>query len=400
MKNVLIYTNHFYPENFNINEVAFGLSERGIKVTVISCVPNYPNGRFFERYGIFRKSRQTINGLNVIRLPLIPRGNGSKLRIILEYLTYSFSTIVHSLLIGFGKKYDLILVYHVSPVFIAIPAIIVKKIQRTKLIFWNLDLWPEIVVANTGLRSPVFFKILLRLVKWINKNVDLMLIASKGYKKLMMERNLLDNQIVHFPNWPNKIFFENNNIKIPFDFPQGFNIVYAGNIGNSQDFENVLKAIEILKNEEINWIFVGDGRKKVWLEDKIEKLNLASKVYFPGQLPLEYMPTLFRNADLLLSSLVDEPIFTIPLKVTTYLSSATPIVCMMNGEGGELIEELKCGKSCPAGDFVSLANNILALYKLPHDELNQLGKNGYDYCMKFLNPEKSIEKLFQLIKKQ
>jgi glycosyltransferase involved in cell wall biosynthesis len=395
-KKVLIYTTYFYPENFKVNDIAFNLIKEGADVTVITAIPNYPKGVYFEGYGIFKKRKETINGVNVIRLPIIPRGSGSALRLILNYLSYALISFFHAFYIGFTRKFDCIFVHHVSPVFIGIPAIVVKKIQGIKLYFWNLDLWPEILVANTNIRSSFFFKTVLVLVKWIYKNVDIMLIGSQGYRKSMLERNLTEDKIIYFPNWAEEVFFEPIECELPFEMPTGFNIVYAGNIGESQDFENVIKAIEILKNENINWIFVGDGRKRIWFENIIQEKALG-KVLLPGSLSINYMPNLYKKADLLLVSLVDEPIFTLPQKVQTYMTSGTPIVGMLNGEGNELIRHLNCGRSCNAGDYRSLSQNVLELSKMTAKDLSVMGNNALVYCKDNFHPKKSLQKLSSIL---
>lgn len=401
MKKILIYTNHFYPESFKINDLAFELAKAGKDITVITGIPNYPTGSFFKGYGFFKNRKESINNLNIIRLPLIARGNGSKFRLLLNYVSFALSAIIHSFYIAFFKRYDVIIVHHTTPIFISIPSIIVKRIQKIPLIFWNLDLWPEIVVANTGIRHPFFFNNILNLVKWINTHVDVMLIGSKGYEKPMIERNIPKNKIIYFPNWAENIFYDNKykDLNIPVNMPNGFNIVYAGNIGNSQDFEHVIKAIVLTRDEAINWIIVGNGRKFTWLNKEIERLDLTHKVILTGHLAAEFMPALYRKADALFASLVDEPIFTLPLKITTYLTAGKPILTMMNGEGYQLIKELNCGLSCLAGDYIGLAENAKKLASMSKEELEMIGNNATSYSNQTFNPKVAITKLSNILDK-
>ncbi len=398
-KRVLIYTTYFYPETFKVNDIAFDLAQKGFDVTVITAIPNYPKGKFFEGYGLFKRRREVLNGVKVIRLPLIPRGSGSALGLILNYVSLAIVSFFHAFYIGFTQKFDCIFVHHVSPIFVGIPAIVVKKIQGIKIFFWNLDCWPEVVVASTGIRSPFFFNAILSVVKFIYRRVDVMLIGSKEYHALMIERGVKEEKILHFPNWAEAIFFDLQKAPLPFALPTGFNVVFAGNLGGAQDFENVVNAVELLKNYDINWVIVGDGRKKTWIESTLKEKGLSEKVSFPGSFDIKYMPALFESADLLLLSLVDEPIHTIPSKLQAYMSSGTPIVGMLNGGGNELIKEVDCGRSCNAGDYKNLAKNILDIYNMPKEEQNRLGKNAADYCQTYFNPTKCLNNLSTLLEK-
>ena len=152
-KRILIHTNHFYPETFRVNDVAFSLASEGHEVTVITGIPDYPQGTFYKGYGLFRRSREVVNGVKVVRVPLVPRGKGGSMRLALNYLTYLLSATCFSLWYALTRKYDCIFVHETSPVTVGIPAVLVKKIQRIPLYFWVLDLWPESLEAAGGIHN-------------------------------------------------------------------------------------------------------------------------------------------------------------------------------------------------------------------------------------------------------
>ena len=83
---LLVYTNHFAPEQFKINEAVSWLLESGFKVHVVTGWPNYPNGKIFKGYGPFKNSYERKGNLTIRRLPLIPRGNASMVRLLINYL--------------------------------------------------------------------------------------------------------------------------------------------------------------------------------------------------------------------------------------------------------------------------------------------------------------------------
>ena len=168
-KSILICTNHFYPETFRCNDVAFELVRRGYEVTVLTAIPDYPKGKYFDGYGIFRKRRETVNGVKVYRGFIIPRGNGGVVRLLLNYVSFFISSIILSFYLGLFKKFDRVLIHDTSPVMIGVPAVIVKKMQKIPLFFWVLDLWPESLQAAGGINNLKVLGIFETLTKWIYK---------------------------------------------------------------------------------------------------------------------------------------------------------------------------------------------------------------------------------------
>ena len=93
MEKILICTNHFYPETFRVNDIAFNFAEKGYDVTVLTAIPDYPKGKFFDGYGIFSRRCEKVKGVKVIRGFAIPRGNGNTFRIVLNYLSFFISSV-------------------------------------------------------------------------------------------------------------------------------------------------------------------------------------------------------------------------------------------------------------------------------------------------------------------
>lgn len=400
-KRVLIYTNHFYPENFKVNEVAAMLSNDGLEVTVITGLPNYPDGKIAKGYGFFKNTRQVVNGATVKRLWLIPRASGSKLRLVINYLSYFISCFCYTLYIGmFKKKYDVVFVHHTSPILIAIPPIIYKWLRKPKMILWDLDMWPDTLVALDVVKSKKLILILETVVKWIYKQYDKVLIGSNSFA-VKAKNRVTANRIEYFPNWAEDIFAQKKQVK-PISnpqFPEGFNIMYAGNIGEAQDFGNVFNAMKILKNEAVNWLIVGDGRWLKQLKTKVAQSGLSANVTYYGNNPLDTMPYFFSKADVMFFSLQDKEIFskTVPAKLQAYMVSGKPIIGMISGEGNQIIKEANCGLSVNSGDYKGFAKAILKL-KSDKQKWSDYGKNGVTFYNKVFSKQARIEQLAALIK--
>lgn len=398
---VLIYTNHFYPENFKVNEVSEMLSNDGLEVTVITGIPNYPDGKIAKGYGYFKNTTDVVKGVKVKRLWLIPRGSGSKLRLVINYLSYFASCIFYTLYIGlFKKKYDVIFVHHTSPILIAISPIIYKWLRKPKMILWDLDMWPDTLVALDIIKSKKVILFLETLVKWIYKQYDKVLIGSNSFASKAKER-VADYKIDYFPNWAEDVFTQKNQVQPNNNpqFPEGFSVMYAGNIGEAQDFGNVFNAMKILKNEAINWLIVGDGRWLKQLKENVTQSGLSDKVTYYGNNPLQTMPYFFSKADVMFFSLQDKEIFskTVPAKLQAYMASAKPIVGMISGEGNQIIKEAKCGLSVNSGDYIGFADAILEM-KTNKQLLLQYGKNGEAYYNKNYSKPSRKKQLSSIIK--
>lgn len=392
----LFVTQYFYPEEFRGNDIAFDWVKRGIDVTVITAIPNYPTGNFFKGYGLFKKRKEIIQGVNVIRIPVIPRGKGNILILMLNYFSFAFFGSLYAMYLSKSVKFDAIFVQQLSPVTLALPAVVVKKIQKIPLYLWVLDLWPESITSGGNINNKWILKIFEYVVKLVYRNSDKILISSKGFKTSILQKGDFEKKIIYFPNWAEDLFTAGEKCQLP-NLPSGFIVMFAGNIGESQDFENVMKAANLLKKEkQIKFVIVGDGRKKNWVDAFCLKNELQNTVFCMGRFPLKSMPSFFNKADIMLISLKNDPILniTLPAKIQAYMASSKPIIGMMNGDGAYTIQQANCGCCVNASDFKSLAEKIILLSKKDKSELKILGLNGQLYANKYYNKLKLMDKLF------
>jgi len=399
---ILLVTQYFYPENFKSNDIALELTKRGHEVTVLTGLPNYPEGKIHENYGFFKKTKENYQGVSVLRTWLVPRGKGGGIRLFLNYFSWAFFASIRAFFLSFQKKYDIVLVHEPSPITQGFPAIIVKKIQKIPLHFWVLDLWPESLTSAGGIKNKYVLSFFTKMVQYIYNNSDKLLISSKGFKESIMRKGDYSEKLVYFPNWAEDSILKGNvDYPIP-NLPEGFKIVFAGNIGVAQDVDSIIKSALILKEKiDIHFVFIGDGRSKGQLEDFVLKNDLDKTVHFLGRFPIDTMKTFFGKADVLLVSLKDEMIFnlTVPAKLQAYLCAKKPILGMLNGEGAAIINDANCGLSVNAGDSKGLAERILKLYEMSSEERNILGGNGFKYFEENFTMSKCIDNLEFILKK-
>ena len=182
------------------------------------------------------------------------------------------------------------------------------------------------------------------------------------------------------------------------ELPDGFKVMFAGNIGEAQDFEHTLEAAQILKDRgrnDIHFVLVGDGRKREWVEKHLWDNQLQDIVHWVGRHPLEAMGKFFEQADVLYFALKDSLIFnlTCPAKVQAYMSAGKPVLAMINGEGASIVEEAGCGVSVPAGDSTALADAVCEMVAMDKDELDVMGARGRAYCKKNFSFRENVDKL-------
>jgi glycosyltransferase involved in cell wall biosynthesis len=395
---ILIVTQYFWPENFRINDVALGLSEKGHRVTVLTGIPNYPGGKFFPGYGIFSLRREDFHGIEVHRVPLVPRGQGGHASLMANYLSFALlSSMLGPILCR--KDHDVIFVYEPSPITVGLPALVLKRVKNIPVIFWVQDLWPESLSATGAVTSPWVLKIVDRFVRLIYRGCDRILVQSRAFIGSIEAFGVDIKRIGYFPNSVEPLYQPTNpehDAPERSVVPDGFRVMYAGNIGVAQDFETILSAAEILRyRQEIRWVVLGEGRMGAWLKEQVRERGLGGTIHLLGKHPQESMPRYFALADVMLVTLRKEPVFalTVPSKVQSYLACAKPIVAALEGEGARVVVESGAGISAPPGDANALAEAIMEIYGLTEQERTAMGLRGRQYYEAHFDRDRLLDSL-------
>ena len=377
--NILIYSQYFWPETFRINEIALALISKGHKVEVVTGMPNYPEGVFFDGYSSSGILREEWNGVFINRIPIMSRGKNNPFRLALNYISFIISGLIFTPFLLRKKKIDVVFVYGVSPIFQVIPASFFGFIRRLPVCLWVQDLWPDSAQATGYIKSKFLLKCIEYLVRFAYKHVDSILVQSKAFLPLV-RKLAADKRIEYYPNSVDKTFYKPVALEVPKirSLETGFNILFAGNVGSAQSVETILDAAaRLVDYPSIRIVILGSGSKLEWLQQQINKKKLKN-IFLEGRFPVESMPVLMRKASVLLVSLSNEKIFslTIPNKIQAYLAVGKPILASLNGEGARVVEEAKAGLSVPAENSKALADAILNLYRSPKRQLEEMGRNG------------------------
>ena len=400
---ILIVSQYFWPESFRINDLAIELKKIGHEVSVLTGLPNYPSGKWFSGYGLKSSGENSWEGINVMRVPILPRINAYGWQLALNYISFAVTASVLGPLLC-KARYDIIFTYEPSPFTVGVPAIVMRFFKKAPMIFWVQDLWPESLEATGAVKSRFILNIVGKMVKWIYQRCDSVLLQSEAFVKPAISAGAKPELITYFPNWAEDIYQplgKPEAAKINKLIPEGFIIMFAGNLGEAQALETIIKTANKLRNiKKLYWMIIGDGRKMQWMQNEVSKLQLDEQIHFLGRHPMEEMPGFFACADVMLVTLKNKPVFslTIPSKVQTYMACAKPILASINGEGARIINDSGSGIAVEAENSEALSRAVIQMYEKTGIERKKMGDASYAYYKDNYEKKYLIKKLEKILK--
>ena len=393
---ILILSQYFWPESFRINALADSLRNAGADVTVLTGQPNYPDGDVFFGYAAASIRRERLaGGIEVLRVPVIPRGRGSAIRLALNYGSFVLSAAVVGPWLLRRKKVDVVFVYAPSPIVQAIPGILIKHVKGARLVTWVQDLWPESLGSTGYVTNRALVSLVDQVVRWIYRQNDLLLGQSHAFVTAILRKSG-STPVEYFPNPGESVSTEREVDDEPaVTLPSGFNVVFAGNLGTVQSLETVLEAAELIRSEfDVRFVLVGSGSRSTWLAEEVTRRRLTN-VMIAGRYPASAMPGILAQASALLVSLARSEILshTIPAKVQTYLAVGRPVIASLDGEGAELIAKAGAGFAVPAENAQALAACVLRLKRLSGSEQARMGDAARSFYDQHFRPDVLAERL-------
>lgn len=385
---VLIVSQYFWPESFRINEIAGSLREAGCEVMILTGQPNYPEGVVSTGYCALSMRVDKYQGLPVFRVPLLPRGRRSGVRLALNYISFVLSASLLGPIMLRGRSVDAVFVYGISPILQAIPAVLIGRLKKAKVVTWVQDQWPESLSATGFVRQRHLLAAVSWVVRWIYALCDLLLVQSKAF--LTPVRRLAgETPVEYYPN-PGEVAFGHTAPEgsVALQLPSGFTVVFAGNLGTVQSLETILDAAELLQHAaDVRFVLVGSGSRDEWLADEVSRRRLAN-VQLAGRFPPDAMPGILSQASALLVTLRRDPIMaqTIPSKVQAYLAAGRPVIAALDGEGAAVVREAAAGIACDAEDARGLADAVMQLRGMSEHERESMGAAGRAYYLRHFEP--------------
>lgn len=380
---ILIVSQYFWPEAFIINDVACALARDGHEVTIATGKPNYPEGRIAPGYARRGTSREMFSdGIEVVRVPLRPRGKAGAIGLSLNYLSFIVSGLLHFPRLLGEKSFDTVLFYGVSPLTSAIPAAFIAWRKKAHLAYWVQDIWPDSLAVTGFVTNRLVLAAVRQIMRLVYWRADTILVQSEAFKTPMAQSADI-RKIAYLPNPaqfppPHEDALPPHLSKL---FDGCFPVVFAGNLGRVQSLDTILDAARHLKNRShVRIIIAGTGSEAAKVQMQAINDGLTN-IVFTGQIARPMMPALFRRAGALLVTLKNDPSMSmvIPSKVQAYMQAGKPLTGALNGEGARIIRESQSGVVVAAGDGKGLAEAILTLYAMPVTQRDLIGQAGKRY---------------------
>ncbi|MEG1836455.1 MAG: glycosyltransferase family 4 protein [Synergistaceae bacterium] len=386
---ILVFCQYYYPEQFKITEICERLVSDGHTVTVVTGLPNYPEGIVPKEYRFMKKRKEIINGVKVLRNFLIPRKK-STFCLALNYVSYVLSSCMRVMFLK--KEYDLVFVYQLSPVTMALPGILYSKLAKCKLYLYCCDIWPESIKTVIKDVDTFFYKVIKKLSEYIYSNCQYIGVSSMSFLSYLSEEHGIDiEKIKYIPQHSENSILYREDRKIS---PNGIiSFVFMGNIGKAQNIDCIIKAVELLKERNgFKVHFVGSGS---YYDEAVKSVNdkkLNNMIVFHGRFPQEKMQSFYDLADVCLLTLRadNKTGLTVPSKLQGYMATGKMVLASIDGDAKRIIEDSGCGICVPAGDYVALSTAMLDII-VNYDTYKDYGARGRDYFQKNFTIEKYIE---------
>lgn len=396
-KHILVVSQYFYPETFRINDICQEWVKRGYQVTVVTGIPNYPMGKTFQGYGLTKKRHEHWNGIEIYRIPLIPRGTNS-VGMIANYLSFMVSGMIAGKMKNI--KADLVFSFEVSPMTQVLTGISFAKKLHIPHYLYVQDLWPENVMTVTGIKNPLIIRPIDKMVDYIYKNTDEIFATSPSFVEAICSRKVKVNKdkVHYWPQYAEEFYqpldkMAAKQVAEKYGIPNdnSFKIIFTGNVGTAQGLQILPKTAEILKNENVKFVIVGDGRYLETLRGDIERHHVRDKFILVARQSAEIIPTLLASCEIAFLSFAEDDLWkkTIPAKLQSYMACGMPVIAAAQGETARIIKESECGKCCDFGDAQQMSQMVK---KMMQSDLIEMGENGRkyfvkNYCKKMLMDE-------------
>ena len=398
-KHILVISQYFYPEPFRINDMCVEWVKRGYKVTVLTGIPNYPQGEYYEGYSLTKKRTEEWNGIRIVRIPLMARGKGS-IGLVCNYLSFVVSGYIWKSLSTI--KADYVFTFEVSPMTQVLVGCWYARKHKVPHYLYVQDLWPENVVTVTGISSPIVIKPINKMVDYIYKNTDEIFATSPSFVEAICNRKRsVSHSKVHY--WPQyaEDFYKPMEKTIVEEIPEddSFKVIFTGNIGTAQGLQILPQTAEILREENVKFVIVGDGRYLDEFKQEIQKRNVQDKFIMIARQPAERIPELLAACDAAFLSFQNDELWTktIPAKLQSYMACGMPIIASAEGETERIITEAECGVCSAIGDVDKLSENIIIMTK---DDLNKMRHNSRKYFERNFEKQELMDQIEQYFNRQ
>jgi glycosyltransferase involved in cell wall biosynthesis len=365
---VLFLSDNFPPESnapaSRLHEHARHWVQAGHAVTVITCAPNFPEGKVYPGYENRWHQVETIDGIRVVRVKTYVTANEGVFRRTLDYVSFMCSSTIAG---AFERRPDVV-VATTPQFFAALAGWQLSRVRRVPFVLEVRDLWPASIVAVGALRRGRVVSALEQLELALYHRARAIVVVTRAFRDDIARRGIPRGKIHVVPNGADLSWCGPRPRDIPFlrqyALEEKFVVGYLGTHGMAHGLERVLDAAELLRDQSgVVFLFAGGGAERAALEKSVARRALGNVRLVPRQ-PKECMPALWSACDLALIPLRADPVFAtvVPSKLFEAMAHGVPVLLSTpEGEATALVREQGCGIVTPPEDPASLAAAIRAL---------------------------------------
>lgn len=389
---ILVVCQRYYPEHFQVTEICEQMVKDGHQITVLTGLPNYPEGEIFKDYRNGKRRNENINGVKIVRSFEIGRGK-SLFRLGINYLSFIVSSILKIRKFK-DNIYDCIFVYQTSPVFMACAGVYYKIKNKIPFFIYCCDIWPECVKIYVKSEKSIIFRIVKIVSTRIYQSADEIAVQSRSFFGYFekVHKIKIDSYIPQFGNDDYLgMDLKSNNSEV--------NFVFTGNIGRAQRVDLIIEAAEIIREMDFKVHFVGSGSCYSEAVKIVKDKKLNNKIIFHGKQPYEKMPFYYKKADVCIATLNTGTLIdsTIPAKIQGYFAAGKPVLAAMIGDVKEIIDETKSGLCVKPNDVKAFA--MAMKYMIENkSELSAMGTRAKKYYEENFTKKIFMNNLYSFIK--
>ncbi len=400
--NILYISQYFKPEMgapaARVSELSKYWVKFGNNVTVITGMPNHPNGIIHPTYKWEYFKEEKKHGIRVLRVFLYVTPNKGVFKRIISF----FSFMITSLIVGLLMQRTGVVIATSPQLFVGLSGYVIAKMKKKPFVFEVRDIWPQSAIELGVLKNKYIIKMMEKLEKFLYEKSDLIIVAVESMKGIIANKGIDEKKIKFIPNGIDKNRFSNikktNYIKSKIKNKDAFIIGYIGTMGLAHKLEILLESAKHFQDKNVYFVLIGDGADKEHLENIKKRENIKNVLILDKVLP-EEVPGIMQEIDMGFVHLRDIPLMkdAVPSKIYEFMAAGKPILAGVSGIAKDFIEKQNIGVVFQPENTDSLIKTIENILK-NKEQLNKMGENGKRIAFEKFSRENLAKKYIKYIK--
>ena len=396
---ILFFTDNFPPEsNAPANrtyEHCIEWVKKGAEVTVITCNPNFPQGKLYSGHKNKLHQSEMMDGIKVVRVWSYITPNRGTVKRILDYMSFALTSFVISLF----YKTDVIVA--TSPqLFTAVGGYLSALVKRKPWVMEVRDLWPESIKVLDALQNNTILDKLEILVQFLYQKATKIVVVTDRFKERLTQGGVDPDKIHVVKNGVNLTRYQeiapSSSLMAELQLTGKFIVGYVGTHGMAHGLEVIISAAANVKDPSIHFLFIGHGAYKNRMLALKEKLRLQN-VTMLDSIPRGEVQNYLSIVDVALIPLRRLDVFktVIPSKIFESAAMGKPILLGVEGESKEIIESYQAGLCFEPENEQSFIEKLMELKE--NESVYQASKEGCLLLAKDFDRKKLADKMFSVI---